>query len=112
METKSFEVFPAPIDNKNIMEDWLDDFMGEERIDLSRKDRRKYIFKTPLGSVLEISWKFRDNAVCILGYTLEGTTWEENVKFLDEFFLAKYEGMKTIATRHRGTAMYTFFYTV
>lgn len=105
------KLIPAPIDNKNIMEDWLDDFMGDERINLSGKHIREYIFKTPLQAVLNIKWYFGGNTIAIEPVYLKGVvTWDEVVEYLNGFFLAGYEGMKTIGNYEQTTVLYSFYF--
>lgn len=105
------KLIPAPIDNKNIMEDWLDDFMGDERINLSDKHLREYIFKTPLNAVLKIRWYFGGYTIEIVPVYLKGVvTWDEVVEYLNGFFLARYEGMKTIGNYERVTVLYSFYF--
>ena len=71
METKSFEVFPAPIDNKNIDEDWIYDFMESNGsyINLSNGNNKRLI-GCPLddGNVIECTYTFGDNKITFKAY--------------------------------------------
>lgn len=85
MEEKTITLYPATIDNKNIVEDWIDDFMRgtDNFIDLS-KGSDKRLIGCPFGdgNVIECCYTFGHNTITFRAYG-------EKDRFNEELFLTE-----------------------
>ena len=86
MEDKTITFYPAPIDNKNIVEDWIEEFMGgiyDNFLNLSNGARKRKI-GAPFGddNIIECTYNFGDNKIVFKAYGL-------NDRFNKELFIEK-----------------------
>ena len=94
MNGKTISLIPATIDNKNLMEDFITDFMGDFLQLTSRGNKRRYVFELKDKYVPEkkscivlCEYEFGENYICFknLDYMSLDSGWL-NEDELDKYF--------------------------